>query len=653
MSRRGALAALAASLLAAAGAAAPAGAQATSELRIEAVDARAYPSVEVLVTPPPGLYGAVPEAVVVLENGTARPATAGLLAAHPLQVLLVVDTSGSMRGEPLEAAKAAAAGFLAALPPTTRTAIMGFAASPGAAGSFSEDPSAAAGALAGLQAGGETALYDAVAAALEAFEEGDEGRPFIVLLSDGGDTASTTTLAEAVARLRASDVRFYAVELQSEESDTAALQELADVGAGRVVSAEDPAALAAMYDQVASELVNQLVVSYTSAAGGTTELAITITHQGVNATVTATVTLPGTSATTTSAPATTATTRPGQGSATPATTTAAPPPPSPYLAGGPGPLEAPWVLPAGLAAVFLAALAAIGLAVTSADRPAIPRAEARRERFAPAGGLLTQAANRAKGAAEAALRRGGRQSALSHALDAAGIRLTAGEFVILALSAATAGAAVGGLLFRLPGALALGALGLIVPRSLVNRSRQRRRNAFAGQLDGTLQLLAGSMRAGYGLLQAVNNISAEAAAPTGQEFGRVLVETRLGRDLVDSLSALADRMDSDDFRWVSQAIDIQRSVGGDLSEILDTVAQTIRERNQIRRQIRALSAEGRISSYILIAIPFALVAFILVMAPEYIAPLWTTTVGKVAVGVGGLLMVMGTAWIRRLIRLKF
>ena len=118
------------------------------------------------------------------------------------------------------------------------------------------------------------------------------------------------------------------------------------------------------------------------------------------------------------------------------------------------------------------------------------------------------------------------------------------------------------MLFRLPGVLALGALGLIVPRSLVNRSRQRRRNAFAGQLDGTLQLLSGSMRAGYGLLQSVNNIGAEAAAPTGQEFGRVLVETRLGRDLVDSLSALADRMDSDDFRWVSQAIDIQRSVGG-------------------------------------------------------------------------------------------
>jgi tight adherence protein B len=303
--------------------------------------------------------------------------------------------------------------------------------------------------------------------------------------------------------------------------------------------------------------------------------------------------------------------------------------------------------------MFLAALTVIGLALAPVDRSDSQLGSAVRKRFTPAGGLLTRLTNRAKGAAEAALTRGGRQSALSRSLDGAGIRLAAGEFVILSMSAGLVGGAVGALLFRLPGALVLGGLALVVPRLLVNRSRQKRRDAFAAQLDGTLQLLSGSMRAGYGLLQSVNNISAEAAPPTREEFGRILVETRLGRDLVDSLTALADRMESEDFRWVAQAIDIQRSVGGDLAEILDTVGQTIRERNQIRRQIKALSAEGRISSYILIAIPFALAAFILLMAPEYIAPLWTTTVGKVAVAVGVMLMLAGIAWIRRLVRLKF
>ncbi|HSQ36733.1 MAG TPA: type II secretion system F family protein, partial [Acidimicrobiia bacterium] len=504
-----------------------------------------------------------------------------------------------------------------------------------------------------LQAGGETALYDAVLAALDAFAAAGEGRPFIVLLSDGGDTASTVTLADAVDRLSASDVRFYAVELETEESDPAPLQALAEVAAGRVVSAEDPAALTAMYDVIASELVNQLVISYTSASGGPTELAITIYHQGVSASAVGSITLPGTApATTTTVPAST-TTRPEQTTATTTTTTPAALPPTPFVASGPGLFGAPWLLPVGVTAMFLAALAVIGLALVPADRAPSQLAVPGRERFTPAGGLLTRVTNRAKGAAEAALTRGGRRSGLSRALDSAAVRLAAGEFVILSMSTGVVGGILGALLFRLPGALILGTMGMVVPRLLVNRTGRKRREAFGGQLDGTLQLLSGSMRAGYGLLQAVNNISAEAAAPTNQEFGRIVMENRLGRDLVESLTALADRMDSEDFHWVAQAIDIQRSVGGDLSQILDTVSHTIRERNQIRRQIKALSAEGRISAYVLIALPFAVTLFISLISPEFIAPLWTTTVGKVAVAVGCVLMLAGIAWIRRLVRLKF
>ena len=657
MSRRRGLATLAAGVLAGGLAAAlvatGAGAQETADLRIMAVDARSFPVVEVLVAPPPTLYGVVPDSVVLLENGTSRPATVSLLADQPLTVLLVVDVSGSMRGAPLEAAKLAAAGFLEALPPTTRTAVMGFAGTPVLAGDFSDDPGNAAAALRRLEAAGETALYDAVVAAVDALAAAGEGRPFIVLLSDGGDTASNLTLAEAVEHLGASGVRFYAVELQTGESDPASLEALAEVGAGRAVSAEDPAALADMYDLIASELVNQLVIGYTSAGGGPTDLSITISHRGVSAAVTASITLPGTPpATTTTIPATT-TTRPGQETGAVTTTTLPPAPPEPYVASGPGLFGAPWVLPVGLAAMGLAALTVLVLALWPKDRPRNQWVTTVRERFTPSGGLLTRITSRARGAAETALTRSGRRSGLSRALDGAGVRLAAGEFLIISMSAGAAGAAVGTLFFRVPGALILGGLGLVVPRLLVNRTRRKRRDAFAAQLDGTLQLLSGSMRAGYGLLQSVNNISAEAAAPTGDEFGRIIMETRLGRDLVESLHALADRMDSDDFRWVVQAIDIQRSVGGDLAEILDTVGQTIRERNQIRRQIRALSAEGRISAYILIAIPFALAAFIMLLAPEYIAPLWTTTAGKAAVAVGGMLMLAGVVWIRRLIRLRF
>jgi tight adherence protein B len=652
MSPRPILAALIAGLLVLGGSA-PAGAQTEGELRIEAVDARAYPTIDVLITPPPELYGVVPDSVALLENGSNRPATVSLLAAHPLEVLLVVDTSGSMRGAPLDAARVAAAEFLESLPPTTRTAVMGFAAVPHLAQDFSEDPADADAALQSLAAGGETALYNAVVQALETLEAAGEGRPFIVLLSDGGDTASTIALADAVARLEASNVRFYAVELQTDESDPAALQALADVGAGRVVSAEDPGALAAMYEQVASELVNQLVATYTSAADGPTELAITITHGAISASVAASITLPGTPGTTTTSALATTTTRFGQGGVAASTTAGTQSPPAPSVFPGPGFLGAPWVLPAGLAAVLLAVLAAFGLAMAGGGRSNDSSPEVVRKRFAPAGGVLTQVANRAQGAAEAAMSRRGRRSALRQTLDSAGVRLAVGEFVILTMSAAIVGAAVGGLVLRLPGALALGVLGIVVPRLMVNRARRKRRDAFASQLDGTLQMLSGGLRAGYGLMQSVANTGTESPSPTGEEFGRILVETRLGRDLVEALTALADRMDSPDFLWVAQAIGIQHSVGGDLSQILDTVSQTIRERNQVRRQIKALSAEGRISSYILIGIPLVLAGFMLVMAPEFIAPLWTTTSGKAAVAVGVVLMLLGVAWIRRIIRLRF
>jgi tight adherence protein B len=617
-------------------------------LRVEAVDARAFPVVSVLVTPPPSLYGAVPDTVSVLENGVARSATAALLAQEPLEVLLMVDTSGSMRGAPLDAAKQAAAAFLDALPSTTRAAVMGFAADADLASGFSDDPALALAALGTLQATGETALYDAVVAALDTFPRTGH-RQFIVLLSDGGDTVSTTSLADAVARLEASEVGFYAVELQTSESDHASLEALAGVSAGRVVSAQDPAALAGVYDQIASELSNQLLVTYDSLQGGTVDLQITISHQGVTATGSASVALPTTGGTTipTSTTLPPTTTQPEVTATTEAVAL------TPYLVTGPGALGDRWVLWAGVGALFLAALTIFGLALLPGDRPRSQLVAAVRDRFVPSGGVLTRLTERAKGLAEAALRRGGRQSSLSRALDSAGLRLTAGELVVLSVSAGLVGMAVGALAFRLIGALVLGVVGLVIPRLVVAQRQQKRRQAFGDQLDGTLQLLAGSLRAGYGLLQAANTVAAEAPPPTSEEFGRIMVETRLGRDLAESLTALADRMDSQDFRWVAQAIDIQRTVGGDLAQILDTVGQTIRERNEIRRHIKALSAEGRISAYILIAVPFLVSFFISILAPDFLTPLVTTLFGKIAVVLGAVLMLIGIIWIRRLVRLKY
>jgi tight adherence protein B len=178
----------------------------------------------------------------------------------------------------------------------------------------------------------------------------------------------------------------------------------------------------------------------------------------------------------------------------------------------------------------------------------------------------------------------------------------------------------------------------------------RRRRAFADQLEGTLQTIAGSLRAGYGLVQAISTVATESPAPTSIEFNRVVVENRLGRSLEDSLKAMVRRLDDEDFGWVVEAIEIQREVGGNLAEVLDTVTGTIRDRNMIRRQIHSLSAEGRLSAYILLGLPFVIGSF--PHQPDYLPSSPTPPSARSLAG-AGVMMFLGGLWIRKIIRVEF
>ena len=148
------------------------------------------------------------------------------------------------------------------------------------------------------------------------------------------------------------------------------------------------------------------------------------------------------------------------------------------------------------------------------------------------------------------------------------------------------------------------AMVVVISYLIVQRKVRKRQEAFADQLEQTLPLMAGSLRAGFSVTQAIDAVARESDEPTASEFRRVVVETRLGRDTDEALGALAERVESEDFRWVVQAIEIHRQVGGDLSEVLDNVYATIRDRNGVRRQIQALSGEGKLSAIILFVLPF-------------------------------------------------
>ena len=181
----------------------------------------------------------------------------------------------------------------------------------------------------------------------------------------------------------------------------------------------------------------------------------------------------------------------------------------------------------------------------------------------------------------------------------------------------------------------------------------RRRKAFADQLDDSLQLLAGSLRAGHSLLQGLDAVSREAEKPTSVEFARLVNETRVGQDLAAALDAAAERMQCEDFAWVAQAIAIHREVGGDLAEVLSTVGHTIRERNQIRRQVGALSAEGKLSAAVLMALPACVAIFLFLTTPSYLAPFTESLVGWGMLLAAGGLMLVGALWLRKVVRFSF
>jgi tight adherence protein B len=238
-------------------------------------------------------------------------------------------------------------------------------------------------------------------------------------------------------------------------------------------------------------------------------------------------------------------------------------------------------------------------------------------------------------------------------LEQAGLKIRQADFLLLvACSAVTAGF-VGFILWGFVAALLFVVATPFVAMLVLNVLSSRRRSKFEAQLGDTLQMLSGGLRAGHSLLRSVDAVSKEAEAPTSEEFARLVNENRLGRDLKDSMLDAARRLRSEDFEWVGQAIEIHREVGGDLAEVLDQVGETIRERSQIKGQVKALSAEGRLSAYILVALPIGMFLYMSVVNTTYISTLYTSFIGWIMLGVAVLILSVGSFWLSRVVKIKF
>jgi tight adherence protein B len=230
---------------------------------------------------------------------------------------------------------------------------------------------------------------------------------------------------------------------------------------------------------------------------------------------------------------------------------------------------------------------------------------------------------------DAAVAKGKQGSQIGRDLARADLKLTVTEFIGLKILAAIAGVGFGAFLGRansaamLISALVGGVLLSFAPNLYVGFAARRRVKAFNNQLGDTINLLANSLRSGYSFLQSMELVSREAPAPMSSEFRRVVQEVGLGLSTADALANLLRRVPSDDLDLLITAVNIQMEVGGNLAQILETIGHTIRERVRIKGEIQVLTAQGRISAYVITFLPIALAVIITVINPDYMAPMFT------------------------------
>lgn len=238
-------------------------------------------------------------------------------------------------------------------------------------------------------------------------------------------------------------------------------------------------------------------------------------------------------------------------------------------------------------------------------------------------------------------------------LRRADLRLQVAEFMVLSFGAGVFGLVAGWVANRAVLSLTLGLGGLFGPSLYVSRRLAQRRRALEAQLADSLALISNSLRSGYSFLQAMDVVAKEMPMPIAREFEFVLRETRVNIPIETALENLGRRVESEHLDLAITAILTQRQIGGNLSEVLDNITSTIRERARLAAEVGTLTASGRMSGWVVAGIPIALVFLVSAINPEFMRPLWTHPVGWAAMGVALTMQLIGLFIISRIINVKF
>ena len=561
-----------------------------------------------------------PRSVVVRENGVrVNDVTVDSLAGSGLRfgVVLALDASESMTGGPAAAALEAGRTFLSHRTATEEIGIVAFNGEISVLSEVTRDGKVLERTLERQPAlAYGTRIYDAVTRSLGLLRDAKLSSGSVVLLSDGADIGSLRSIDQAVAAAEKQQVRVFTVGLRSGAYDPAPLRALAERTGGTYAEARSAVELDAIYEELGAQLAGEYLVRYRSAARPMAQVDVEIVVAEVGKASTA------------------------------------------YVAPTPSLLPpyhrsalSRFLLSSGSPVIvsLLVALLACALLFLLSRRPTTTVVD-RVERFAPGSrsrphDLGLAAVLRAPMRHQYA---GGWWAKLERDLELA--RMDASPRKVVAISLAGT-VAIAALALALSAPL-LGLFGLATPliaRGVIRRKLKSVRAEFAEQFPASLQVLASALRAGHSFAGALGVVVDNAREPARGELARVLQDEKLGVPPEDAIRKLSRRMANRDIEQVALLAELQRTAGGNSAEVLDTVVATIRERAEIRRLVRTLTAQGRMSRWILTALPIFLGGFLWIVNPDSMNAFLTSSVGQVSMVVAALMVAAGSVLIQRIV----
>jgi tight adherence protein B len=553
-------------------------------------------------------------------------------------VVIAIDTSEAI--DPVMSdLRDAATALVEGLPDTTQIGIATFSDTFVPIRSITADRERVFTAIDELQANGESVLWNGLAGAAGTLEEDvPESQPTVVAITASGNFASVADPGTAVGALRNAGAPLYVVGLDGGRLDAGGLTDVVERAGGRLLTTTDSEQLDELAATTATDIAQQYVIAYDPPTGDDAGAVADVSIQ-IGDSQTAATFVRGSE---TSAPADLF----AQEGSAPAD----------------GLLQSDMAKYIGVVLIlFAAGLGAFAMIqLTQEDDSHLTNVlQPYSEGFIDNpvedednGMAKTALIQRAVEMTEEFAERKGFLRGVEEKLERADMPLRAAEAlffygamvgVVALLALVMTGSLIGMLVFT--------GLAALIPSAFVNFKAKRRLKKFNAQLPDMLQLLSGTLRAGYSLMQGVEAVSREVEDPIGYELRRVVTESRLGRPLEESLDAAADRMGSADFRWAVMAIGIQREVGGNLAELLMTVADTMTARERLRRDVDALTAEGKVSAMVLGFLPVGLAGAMYVINPEYIGVLFSERIGHMMLGGATMLALFGFWWMKKLIEI--